>query len=97
MSEAAMTVTPEEGKHLQLRRILIGALVIVVIGAAANLLGWDFRGWFQELWDTMKGISLGYLLAGIALKTLQTTATAFAWYRRHGSGWCSPATRLRSR
>src|SRR5205085_1507089 len=25
-------------------------------------------------------ISLGYLLAGIALKTVQTTATAFAWY-----------------
>ena len=80
MSQAAATVTPEEGKHLQLRRILIGALVIVVIGAAANLLGWDLHGWFQELWDTIKGISLGYLLAGIALKTLQTTATAFAWY-----------------
>ncbi len=81
MSQAATTpIAPEEGKSLQLRRIVIGALVIVVIGAAADLLGWDLRGWFDQLWDTITGISLGYLLAAIALKTLQTTATAFAWY-----------------
>jgi len=80
MSQAAVTVAPEEGRHFHVKRILSGALVIVVIGAAANLLGWDIRGWLDELWDTITGISLGYLLAGIALKTLQTTATAFAWY-----------------
>ncbi len=81
MSEVASpTVAPEEGKHLQLKRLVIGALVIVVIGAAANLLGWDIWDWFQDVWDTITEISIGYLLAGIALKTLQTTATAFAWY-----------------
>ena len=46
MSDAAVTVAPE-GKRLQLRRILYGALVIIVIGAAANLLGWDIRGWLD--------------------------------------------------
>src|SRR6266516_6956718 len=50
------------------------------MGAAAELLGWDIRGWFDELWDTITTISIGYLLGGIALKTLQTAATAFAWY-----------------
>jgi uncharacterized membrane protein YbhN (UPF0104 family) len=80
LSETAVTLAPEEGRHFHLRRILIGALVIVVIGAAAELLGWDLRGWFQELWDTITGISIEYLIAAIALKTLQTTATAFAWY-----------------
>src|SRR4029450_9840768 len=95
---------------------LIGGLVILVIGAAADLLGWgirswlepprgtqrqdllgeplagggageaayvrgwDIRSWLDHLWDTMSEISLGYLVAGVALKTLQTTATAFAWY-----------------
>jgi uncharacterized membrane protein YbhN (UPF0104 family) len=80
MSEAAVTLAPEEGRHFHVKRILIGALVIVVTGAAAELLGWDLRGWFEELWDTITGISIGYLIGGIALKTLQTTATAFAWY-----------------
>ena len=62
------------------KRWLLAALVLVVIGAAANLLGWDIRGWFSDLWDTVTGISLASLLAALAFKTLQTTLTAFAWY-----------------
>jgi uncharacterized membrane protein YbhN (UPF0104 family) len=55
-------------------------LVIVVIGAAATLAGWDLAGWFKQIWDTITSVSLGYLIAGVALMTVQTTATAFAWY-----------------
>jgi uncharacterized membrane protein YbhN (UPF0104 family) len=67
-------------RRVALNRILIGALIILVIGAAATLFGWDISGWFTHIWDTIKGISLGYLLAAIALVTLQTVLTAFAWY-----------------
>src|SRR6476660_218942 len=80
MSQTAVPIAPEEGGNLHVRRILTGALVLIVIGAAANLLGWDIRGWLEELWDTITGISIGYLIAAVALKTVQTTATAFAWY-----------------
>ena len=58
----------------------MGALVIVVGGAAANLLGWNITGWFSDLWDTITEISAEYLIAAVLLKTLQTTATGFAWY-----------------
>jgi uncharacterized membrane protein YbhN (UPF0104 family) len=80
VSEAAAAVTPESEGRWRLRRFLIGALVIVVIGAAAYLLGWDIRDWFADLWDTITEISAAYLAGAIALKTLQTTATAFAWF-----------------
>jgi uncharacterized membrane protein YbhN (UPF0104 family) len=60
--------------------VLIGTVAIVVFGAAADLLGWDIRGWFEELWDVMSGISLGYLVAAVALKTLQTASVAFAYF-----------------
>jgi len=53
--------------------------VIVVMGAAANLLGWDISGWLSDLWATITEISAGYLIAAIVLKTVQTVATAFAW------------------
>jgi uncharacterized membrane protein YbhN (UPF0104 family) len=56
------------------------ALVVVVIGAAAHVLGWDIRGWLESVWDTLSTISPAYIVAGIGLETLQTTATAFAWY-----------------
>jgi uncharacterized membrane protein YbhN (UPF0104 family) len=62
------------------KALLITALVIVVIGAAATLFGWDLSGWLKEVWNTIKTISLGYLIAGIALITIQTTGAALAWY-----------------
>ncbi len=72
-------LAPAHGR-LHLTRILIVALVIVVIGAAATLFGWDISGWFKHVWHTITSISVGYLLAAIALITVQTTTTAFAWY-----------------
>jgi uncharacterized membrane protein YbhN (UPF0104 family) len=76
---SSQALAPTE-RRFHPRRLLIGALVIVVIGAAATLAGWDVAGWFKSLWHTMTSISLGYLLAAIALITLQTTTTALAWY-----------------
>ena len=61
-------------------RLLIWAVALVVIGAAANLLGWDIRGWFKSLWDTITTLSVASLIAAVALMIVQTTATAFAWY-----------------
>jgi uncharacterized membrane protein YbhN (UPF0104 family) len=62
------------------RRILFIVASIVAIGAAANLLGWDVRGWFEQLWDTLSSISAKYVVPAVILLTLKTTATAFGWY-----------------
>jgi uncharacterized membrane protein YbhN (UPF0104 family) len=61
-------------------RIFLWAVIVFVIAAAANLLGWDLRGWFHDLWQTITTISVGSLIAAIALMALQTSATAYAWY-----------------
>jgi uncharacterized membrane protein YbhN (UPF0104 family) len=61
-------------------RILIAALLIIVIGATAALFGWDIGRWFRHIWDTITSIPVGYLLAALALITIQTCTTAFAWY-----------------
>ena len=65
---------------MRARPLLIGALIIVVIGAAATLFGWEISAWFKHLWNTITSISVGYLLAAIVLVTVQTTTAAFAWY-----------------
>jgi uncharacterized membrane protein YbhN (UPF0104 family) len=62
------------------RRLLWWALWILVIGAAANLLGWDLRGWFSSLWDTITTISVASLVAAVICMIIQTSACAFAWY-----------------
>jgi uncharacterized membrane protein YbhN (UPF0104 family) len=63
-----------------INRLLIGGLVIVALGCVATLLGWDVSSWVKQILNTLKALPLGYLLAGIALLTLQTGTTAYAWY-----------------
>jgi uncharacterized membrane protein YbhN (UPF0104 family) len=48
--------------------------------AVLELLGVDVRGWLSTLWDTLTEIPLGYLVAGWALQTVQTTLTALGWF-----------------
>jgi uncharacterized membrane protein YbhN (UPF0104 family) len=80
MSVAAPAAPAVPKRRFRVKRLLVFVLVILVIGAFANLVGWDLRGWFSNLWDTMSEISIGYLIAGVTLKTVQTSLTAFGWY-----------------
>jgi uncharacterized membrane protein YbhN (UPF0104 family) len=80
MTAAASTTAPPAPTAHRWRRWLIGALGILVGGAIANLLGWDIAGWFQDLWDVISSISAVYLVLAAVLKTLQTSAVAFAYY-----------------
>ena len=80
MSVAAPVVAEQPRKRPLWKRLLVFAAVIVVIGAFANLVGWDLRGWFSDVWDTITGISFGYIVAAVVLKSVQTTAAALSWY-----------------
>jgi uncharacterized membrane protein YbhN (UPF0104 family) len=65
---------------VRVRRIAVGALVLVVMGAVATLFGWQIGSWFERLWSTLTTIPAGYLVAAIVLLTVQTAGAAFAWY-----------------
>jgi uncharacterized membrane protein YbhN (UPF0104 family) len=80
MTVAAPAAATEPKRRVLWKRLLVGALAIAVIGAFANLVGWDLRGWFSDLWDTISTISIGYLIAAVTLKTVQTSLTALGWY-----------------
>ena len=80
MTAVAPAAAAEPKRRFRWRRMLVFALIILVIGAFANLVGWDLRGWFSNLWDTMSEISVGSLIAAVTLKTVQTSLTAFGWY-----------------
>jgi len=72
--------TPVKRFHIHWKRLLVTLLVLVVIGAAANIFGWDIGGWLKNVWDTITSISLVSLIVALGFKTLQTSLTAFAWY-----------------
>ncbi len=74
---AAEAAPPVKGFHP--RRIVIWLAVLVVIGGLSYLLGWDIKGWFTQLWDTLTQISAKYLIPALVLQTFQTLFTAVAW------------------
>jgi len=78
MTGVAAAAAPPQ-KQFHLKRLVIWLMLIVVIGFVAYLLGWNIRGWFSELWDTLTQISVKYLVPALVLQTLQTLFTAVAW------------------
>ena len=78
MTGVAAAAAPPQ-KQFHLRRLVIWFVSLVVIGVVAYLLGWDIRGWFSQLWDTLTQVSAKYLIPALVLQTLQTLFTAVAW------------------
>jgi uncharacterized membrane protein YbhN (UPF0104 family) len=78
MTEVVTAAAPPQNQF-HLKRLVIWLALIVVIGVVAYLLGWNIRGWFSELWDTLTQISVKYLVPALVLQTLQTLFTAVAW------------------
>jgi uncharacterized membrane protein YbhN (UPF0104 family) len=68
---------PAKRRVLKIAAWIVGIALLVLILHAAGI---DVRGWFQELWDTMTEISIGYIILGCVFQGLQTTLTALGWY-----------------
>jgi len=77
-----MSVLPfrDPSRARRLRKVGGWLATIAVALLICQLLGVDVTGWISELWDTLSEIALGYLVAGWALQTVQTTLTALGWY-----------------
>jgi uncharacterized membrane protein YbhN (UPF0104 family) len=81
VSSVTSAVTPFEdrSRRRRLTKVLAWLLGIAVIVAALELLGVDVRGWISSFWDALSDVAIQYIVAGLALQTVQTTLTALAW------------------
>jgi uncharacterized membrane protein YbhN (UPF0104 family) len=70
----------DPSRSSRLLKVLAWLAGIALALAVLQLLGVDVVGWFSDVWDALTDIGLGYLLAGWALQTAQTTLTALGWY-----------------
>jgi uncharacterized membrane protein YbhN (UPF0104 family) len=69
---------PSRGSRLL--KVLGWLVATALVVAVLELLGVDVAGWFDNLFDTLTGIGVGYLAAGFALQTVQCTLTALGWW-----------------
>jgi uncharacterized membrane protein YbhN (UPF0104 family) len=86
MSNAAPTASSRLlgiGEPSRTRRLAVAGawiLAIAAVIAVLGALGIDVVDWLETLWDTITQISVQYLVAGLALQTVQTTLTALGWF-----------------
>ena len=72
---AAPPETPVRRAWLVAAAAVVGAVVVAALAA-----GWDVTGWLSAVWDSLTSISPVYLVAALALQTLQTAFAAAAWH-----------------
>ena len=56
---------------------LVGILLALVV---LRLLGIDVIGWLSDLWDQIKAIPVGYIIAGLFFQTGQTLLAGLSYY-----------------
>ena len=56
---------------------LVGIALLVVV---LNLLGVDVVGWLQELWDQIRDVPTGYIVAALVFQTGQTVFAGLSYY-----------------
>jgi uncharacterized membrane protein YbhN (UPF0104 family) len=80
MSTAAITPFHDRSRPRRLFKVAawLGGIALIVV--LLELLGVDVRGWLSDLWDSLTEVSVEYIVAGLALQTVQTTLTALGWF-----------------
>jgi len=77
---ASVTLAPPESRPRRLAKVAAWLVGIVVVIAILQLLGVDVTGWLSDLWDQIKAIPAGYLIAGVIFQTGQTVLTGLSYY-----------------
>jgi uncharacterized membrane protein YbhN (UPF0104 family) len=56
---------------------LVGIVLVVIV---LDLLGVDVVGWLQDLWDQIKDVPRGYIVAGLVFQSGQTLLAGLSYY-----------------
>jgi glycosyltransferase 2 family protein len=80
MIDVAVAAPPADPPRRRVLRIAAWIVGILAILVALHLAGIDVWGWFQQLWDTLTEISIGYLVLACIFQGAQTVLTALGWY-----------------
>jgi hypothetical protein len=73
VAQPPVAADPGRRKILRIAVWIGGTLVILVV---LRLAGIDVWGWFEQLWDAVTDISLGYVILGCLFQGAQTMLTA---------------------
>ena len=64
----------------RVRKVVVWLVGIAVAVAVLQLLGVDVTGWLSDLWDQIKEVPAGYIVAGLIMQTGQTFFAGLSYY-----------------
>jgi uncharacterized membrane protein YbhN (UPF0104 family) len=67
-------------KHRRIGKILLWLVGLALLAVVLQLIGVDVGAWLRQLWDQIKAIPAGYLLAALAFQTGQTFFAGVSYY-----------------
>ena len=75
-------VTPFSDTSRRRRLVKIGAWLggVVLLLVVLDLLGIDIRGWLSDLWDEIKSVPTGYIVAALTFQSAQTFFAGLSYY-----------------
>jgi uncharacterized membrane protein YbhN (UPF0104 family) len=85
MTEVAAQPSPvlpfnEPSRRRRLVKVFAWLVGIALVVVVLNLLGVDVVGWLQDLWDEIKSVPVGYMVAGLTFQTGQTFFAGLSYY-----------------
>jgi uncharacterized membrane protein YbhN (UPF0104 family) len=92
--ETAAPASPGKRRSRRSRLIEVAAWIIgiVVLIVILQLLGVDVTGWLSDLWDQIKAVPPGYIVAALILQTGQTVLTGLSYYGILGAAYPGEVT-----
>ena len=82
MSEAVAHVAPFHDPSRKRRLVKVAGWIVgtAVVVFVLDLLGVDVIGWLQDLWDQIKAVPVGYIVAALVFQTGQTLLAGLSYY-----------------
>ena len=70
----------DPSRKRRLVKVIAWLVGIAVVLAILNLLGIDVIGWLDSLWDQIKAVPVGYIVAALVFQTGQTVLAGVSYY-----------------
>ena len=79
---ASLPLLPFNDRSRRRRLLKVGGWLvgIALVLVALNLLGVDVRGWLSDLWDQIRDVPAGYIVAALVFQTGQTVLAGVSYY-----------------
>jgi uncharacterized membrane protein YbhN (UPF0104 family) len=70
----------DPSRRSRLVKVALWIVAFLLLVVVLRLLGVDVIGWLRDLWDEIKAVPVGYIIAGLVFQTGQTVLAGVSYY-----------------